>query len=171
MLTREPIVVNIVEDIYIMNQDGGIVMKQVLCLLQSPTRLQQFGSLIAKLHHRCIVLLSHMIDDLLGKVMNVDYEAVVSLIHQSMDVQVEQRSAANRNQSFGHGVGQGLQTRAQTCRQNHCLSHILCFELQNYKKNINNDTLRIKKIVILQHETLCITYNRYAQRSINYLCR
>ena len=47
MLTAEPVVIDIIQDIDIMYQDGLVVTEQSLCLFQSSTRLQQFGGLVA----------------------------------------------------------------------------------------------------------------------------
>ena len=64
-----------------------------------------------------------MVDNLLGKVMDVDHKAAVTLPHQPMDVEVEQGLTIDRHQGLGHGVSKGLQPGAKTRSQNHCLFH------------------------------------------------
>ena len=79
MLTGEPVVIDIVEDIDIMDEDGLRIAEKVLGVFQSSTRLEQLACLVAEMHQRSIVLLRHIVTDLLGKVVDVDDEAVVAL--------------------------------------------------------------------------------------------
>ena len=123
MLTGEPTIVHIVKDIDIMEQDGRLVAEQRLGFLQSATGLQQLLGLIAETHQRGIVLPGDIVTDLLSEVMDIDDKAVVALRLQLTDVPLEQRLATNRHQGLGHRVGQGLQSSAQTCRENHSLFH------------------------------------------------
>ena len=123
MLTGEPTIVHIVEDIDIMEQDGRLVAEQRLGLLQSATGLQQLLGLIAETHQRGIVLPGDIVTDLLSEVMDIDDKAVVALRLQLTDVPLEEGLASYWHQRLGHRVGQGLQAGAQTCRENHCLFH------------------------------------------------
>ena len=123
MLTGEPAVIDIVEDIDIMDEDGLLVAEEVLGVFQSPTRLEQLARLVAEMHQRSIVLLRHIVADLLGEVVDVDDETVVALGLQLTDVPFQQGLATHWNERFGHGVRQRFQSCAKACSQNHCLFH------------------------------------------------
>ncbi len=123
MLMRQPCIIDIIEDIDIVNKNGRIIMKQHLGLLECPTRLKQFIALIAEMYKGRIVLLGDMVDNLLGKMVHVDYKTVVALCHESANIQVEQWRASDRYQRLRHGIRQGLQSCAQACSQNHSLFH------------------------------------------------
>ena len=137
MLAREPRVVHVVQYVYIVNQDGLVVAEEALRLLQSPTGLQQLRRLVAEVHQRGIVLLGDVVQNLLGKVVDVDHETVVALGLQPADVDIEQRRASDGHQRLGHGVGEGLQAGTEARCQYHRLFHTFCFGLQRYKKNRN----------------------------------
>ena len=123
MLAGKPVIVDIVENIDIMDENGRLVGKQRLRLLQPSTRLQESVGLIAEAHQRSIVLTADVVDNLLGKVMDIDDEVVVALRHQLADVPLQQRLATNGHQRLGHGVGEWFQSGAETGSENHGLLH------------------------------------------------
>ena len=66
-------------DIFRAKASRFIITEEVPRLLQSPARLQQLRRFVAETHERRIVLPSHIIDNLPGKVVDVDHEAVIAL--------------------------------------------------------------------------------------------
>ena len=76
MLATEPLVIDVVQNVDVVYQDGLVVAEQSLRLLQSPTRLQQLGGLVAD--EDFLFTFVDMVDDLLGEVVNVDNKAVAT---------------------------------------------------------------------------------------------
>ena len=104
MLTAEPVVVDIIEDIDIVQQDGLVITEQVLRLLQSATGFEQCLRLVAELHEGCIVLQGDIVDNLLGEMVDVDDKAVVALSLQLTDVPLQQGLATHGHQCLRHRV-------------------------------------------------------------------
>ena len=123
MLTGEPVVVHIIQNIHVMDENGCLFHKEVLCLLQSPTRFQQFTGFVAETNQWRVVLLFDIIYDLLCKMMDIDYKPVIALSLQLTDVPFQQRFAPHWHQRFGHSVCQRFQSCAKASSQYHCLSH------------------------------------------------
>ena len=69
------------------------------------------------------IVVVNMVDDLLGKMVDVDDKAVIACLRQLLYLDVEERLATDRHQCFRHGVGQGFQSCAESCGQYHCLFH------------------------------------------------
>ena len=121
MLATEPLVIDVVQDVDIVYQDGLVVAEQSLRLLQSPTRLQQLGGLVAD--EDFLFTFVDMVDDLLGEVVNVDNKAVVTGLLQLVYLDVQQRLAAYGHQRLRHCVRKGFQSGAEACGEYHCLLH------------------------------------------------
>ena len=114
MLTAEPVVVDIIEDIDIVQQDGFVITEQVLRLLQSTTGLKQCLRLVAELHEGCIVLLGDIVDNLLGEMVDVDDKAIVALSLQLTDVPLQQGLATHGHQCLGHRVGKRFEPGSES---------------------------------------------------------
>ena len=112
VLTREPVVVYVVENVYIVNQYGLVGGEQRCRSLQSPTRLEQLRALVAEVHQRRIGLLAHIVDNLLGEVVDVHNETVVQTRGQQLlHHDVEQGPSTHPDECLRHRVGK----RAKPC--------------------------------------------------------
>ena len=88
MLAGKPVIIHIIQNIYVMNKYWGLVVEQRGSLLQCATRLQQLFGLVADVHHRGIVLPGHMVNNLLGKMMDIDDKTAIALRLQLTNVMV-----------------------------------------------------------------------------------
>ena len=95
----------------------------MLSLLQPASRFEQLRRFVAEADHGRIVAGGHMVDDLLGEMMHVDHETLVVVLSQTVDNDVEERTATHGHQGLRHGVGKRLQASAHARSENHGLLH------------------------------------------------
>ena len=107
--------VGIGKNIDVVNKDGLVVGKEACSLLQSPTRLEQHICLIAKLDVDAEAIIGfYKVDDLLGKVMNIDDDFRHTDALQFLYQNLYKRFTIDRHHRLGHSVRKGFQTSAKT---------------------------------------------------------
>ena len=107
-----------------MNQDRLSLIEEWPCLPDTSTRFEQLFALVTDTDvHTEVIILSEIIDDLIGEMMHVHYNASETGILQLKDDTFEQRFSTDTYQCLRNTVGKWLKASAQTCCEYHCLHH------------------------------------------------
>ena len=127
MLASQPVVVDVVQDVHIVNQHRLRGVEQRRRLLQRATRLQQPVALVADAHVDAVAVLSrYVLFNLVCQMMHVHHQSPVALAAQSRRQPVQQRLPAHADQRLRRVVGQRLQSGAHAGSKNHGLFHLDC---------------------------------------------
>ena len=98
-----------------MDEDGTGVGEEASSLLESAARFEELVGFVAELYVDAegVVGLDE-IDDLLGKMVYVDYYFVYTNFPKPLDEDLKERLATDGNHSLRHGVGERFESRAET---------------------------------------------------------
>ena len=98
-----------------MNKDRFGIGEEASSLLESPTRLKELISLIAEadVNAKGVIGLDK-VDNLLGKVMDIDDDFCHTDGFQFLDEYLHKRFATDGHHCLGHRVGERFETSAET---------------------------------------------------------
>ena len=92
-----------------MNEYRGISIEQGEGFLDATTRLEQLLALIADADVKPEIGISlKIVDNLLGEMMDIDHNALITGSLELHDDMPKQGLTTNRHQGLGHGVGEGF---------------------------------------------------------------
>ena len=89
-----------------------------------------------------------VVDDLIGKMMHIDYHSLVAGCLELHDDMPQQWLPSYPYQCLGHGVSQGFKPRSQSCGENHDL---FCFHAAKLRIFCQNTAVLSKKLAITCH--------------------
>ena len=132
--------VDIAEYVNIVDKDGQVGVKELLCVADASARVEQMLRLVGNTHVKTKVMCLEIVNDLTGKVVHIDHRTTASRLLQPLRHMGEQRFTAHRNKCLGHGVGERLEPGAEPGCKYHCLhSIVVCvchIQLQSYDNNL-----------------------------------
>ena len=131
--------VDIAQNVHIMNKDRVVRVEERGSVAYAATGVKELLALIADADVESKVVVGiEIVNDLSGKMVDVDHKARDTGIAQFEDYALEQGLTANLHHSFWHVVGEGLEACAQACCENHCLHHLLKSSSLCWCKDTNN---------------------------------
>lgn len=118
----EGLQVDIAEDVDVVNEETSVVAihEQRRSMTNATTRFEKQLAFVGKmdvepLKFCCLApLLDHV-----GKMMHIDDDVTEASAGQLVENMLQQRFASNGHQGLGHGVGEGLESRAETGSKDH----------------------------------------------------
>ena len=112
--------IHITQNIHIVNEETvGSTLEHGSGMLDTPTRIQQFGTFVRKADTHIHGVILHPLLYHIGEMMNIDDHVPASKGTDFLQLMLQKRFAIHRNQSLGHAVGERFEPGTQSGRKDH----------------------------------------------------